>query len=109
MEIHSATDIIFENTINRATAIANPRQIERVIRGSKFQLDLIYDVMKEEEITEDMAAIKQGFELLQYDYLGGNGTRGYGKIKFSDLSAKCVVGNVSADIINQCNEIMKGE
>ena len=62
-----------------------------------------------QEITEDMAAIKQGFELLQYDYLGGNGTRGYGKIKFSDLSAKCVVGNVSADIINQCNEIMKGE
>lgn len=109
MEIHSATEVKFENTINRITAVAKPRQIERVIRGSKFQLNLIYDVVKKEEIIEDMSAVKQGFELLQYDYLGGNGTRGYGKIKFSDLSAKCVVGNISEDIINQCNEIMKGE
>ncbi len=109
MEIHSATEIKFENTINRITAVANPRQIERVIRGSKFQLDLIYDVMNEEEITEDMEAVKQGFELLQYDYLGGNGTRGYGKIKFSELSAKCVVGDIPEGIMDQCNEIMKGE
>ena len=65
--------------------------------------------MNEEEITEDMEAVKQGFELLQYDYLGGNGTRGYGKIKFSELSAKCVVGDIPEGIMDQCNEIMKGE
>ena len=109
MEIHSATEIKFENSINRTTAVANPRQIERVIRGSKFQLELIYDVMNEEEITEDMSAVKQGFELLQYDYLGGNGTRGYGKVKFSELSAKGVVGDIPKNIMDQCNEIMKGE
>nr|WP_300326148.1 type III-A CRISPR-associated RAMP protein Csm3 [uncultured Anaerostipes sp.] len=109
MEIHSATEIKFENSINRITAIANPRQIERVIRGSQFPLDLIYNVMREEEIIEDMGAIKQGFELLQYDYLGGNGTRGYGKVKLSELAAKCVVGDIAADIMDQCNEIMKGE
>ena len=109
MEIHSATEIKFENSINRTTAVANPRQIERVIRGSKFQLELIYDVMNKEEITEDMSAVKQGFELLQYDYLGGNGTRGYGKVKFSELSAKGVVGDIPKNIMDQCNEIMKGE
>ena len=34
--IHGATEVKFENTINRLTAVANPRQIERVIRGCKF-------------------------------------------------------------------------
>ena len=33
------TEVKFENAINRATAVANPRQIERTIRGSKFGLE----------------------------------------------------------------------
>ena len=32
--LQSMTEVKFENSINRATAIANPRQIERVVRGS---------------------------------------------------------------------------
>ena len=32
------TEVKFENTINRLTAIANPRQIERVVRGSELEL-----------------------------------------------------------------------
>jgi len=34
--IESITEVKFENTINRATAVANPRQIERAIRGFVF-------------------------------------------------------------------------
>ena len=41
-EINSMTEVKFENTISRQTAVANPRQIERVIRGSEFALDMIY-------------------------------------------------------------------
>ena len=40
-DIFSPTEIKFENTINRLTAVANPRQIERVIRGAKFDLEII--------------------------------------------------------------------
>lgn len=39
--LQSMTEVKFENSINRTTAIANPRQIERVVRGSVFRLDLI--------------------------------------------------------------------
>ena len=43
-EINSMTEVKFENTISRQTAVANPRQIERVIRGAQFDLDIIYDL-----------------------------------------------------------------
>lgn len=108
--LQSMTEVKFENNINRITAVATPRQIERVVRGSKFALDLIYEifeVQKEEEIVEDFETIAQGLSLLQYDYLGGNGSRGYGKVKFYDLTADVVVGEVKEDIIKQCNEKLK--
>ena len=56
--LHSATEVKFENTISRTTAVANPRQIERVIRGTKFQVSIIYDVFNADEIKEDMNLIK---------------------------------------------------
>ncbi len=42
-----ATEVKFENSITRTTAEANPRQIERVVRGAKFPLQLIYEVTDE--------------------------------------------------------------
>ena len=35
------TEVKFENTINRLTAVANPRQIERSVAGSEYGLNLI--------------------------------------------------------------------
>lgn len=103
------TEIKFENTINRATAVANPRQIERTIRGARFGLDIIYEVEngKEDQIVEDISVLAEGLKLLQYDYLGGNGSRGYGKIAFCDLCADTVVGEVEEDILAKCNDILQ--
>lgn len=106
MDIHSATEVKFENSINRLTAVANPRQIERVIRGSEFDLDIIYNVEDETQIKEDFQAIKDGLTLLEYDYLGGSGSRGYGKVKFEDLKAQNVIGNIDNSIMEECNKIL---
>ena len=38
-----ATEVKFENSISRTTAVANPRQIERVVRGAQFPMQLIYE------------------------------------------------------------------
>lgn len=100
-----ATEVKFENSISRTTAVANPRQIERVVRGALFPVQLIYEVKEEEHMLQDFEIIKQGFRLLEYDYLGGNGSRGYGRIKISDLQAEVVIGDVSEEIMEQCNEI----
>jgi len=104
----SKTEVKWENTISRSTAEANPRQIERAIRGSKFDLDIVYDVTSKEEMISDFEILKEGFKILQYDYLGGSGTRGYGKVKFTDLSVCLVVGDSDelTETVNKCQEIL---
>lgn len=67
--LNSLTEVKFENTINRATAVANPRQIERVVRGSLFNLDILYEVDNMDDLYEDIELIADAFKMLQYDYL----------------------------------------
>jgi CRISPR-associated protein Csm3 len=80
------TEIKFENTINRLTAVANPRQLERVPAGAEFAFKLVYNVESGEELEEDMRHLGYGISLLEDDYIGGHGSRGYGRIEFSDLT-----------------------
>lgn len=105
--LQSMTEIKFENTINRATAVANPRQIERAYRGSIFGLDIIYEAEQEDEILDDVSVLAEGMKLIQYDYLGGNGSRGYGKVLFLDMQAEAVVGTVLKDTMAQCNDLLQ--
>lgn len=105
--LQSLTEIKFENTINRATAVANPRQIERAVRGSLFDMDIIYEAEKKEQVSEDIAILAEGFKLLQYDYIGGNGSRGYGKIAFGNLQAKTVVGKLPEELLAECNRLLQ--
>ena len=104
----SRTEIKFENGINRLSGVANPRQIERVVRGSEFPLSLIYEVEDSTSPAEDFRMIKEGFRLLEYDYIGGNGSRGYGKVKFRDLAADLVIGEVDPEILDECRSILEG-
>jgi len=101
------TEVKFENTINRLTAVANPRQIERAVAGAQYGLDLIYSAMNEEQLIEDFETIRDGLTLLTYDYIGGSGSRGYGRIRFSDIEVNCVVGNCDKEILKRCEEILK--
>lgn len=85
----------FENTIDRLTSIANPRQIERVVRGAQFGMEIIYNVEDAEQIEEDFANIRAGLSLIENDYLGGGGSRGNGRVTFGDLRAEVVTGDKS--------------
>lgn len=86
------TETKFENTIDRLTAVAKPRQIERVIRGSEFNFHFIYNVENEHEVVEDFQNIRDAITLLENDYLGGGGTRGNGRISFKDIDIETVIG-----------------
>ena len=92
------TEVKFENTINRLTAIANPRQIERVVRGSEFGITLVYDMEEESELLTDFSNIAKGFKLLSMDYLGGHGSRGYGKVAFSDFQVEVREGSSPVEL-----------
>lgn len=106
MNIIHPVEVKFENSISRTTAVANPRQIERVIRGTQFDMNLIYEVDDNSNVEEDFRIICEGLKLLKYDYLGGSGSRGYGKVDFQDLYAEVVVGEVEENIIDQCNDLL---
>ncbi len=95
------TEIKYENTINRITAVATPRQIERAIAGSIFDFRLDYNIESEEEIEIDLKNISLAISLLEDDYLGGHGTRGYGRIKFNKLSLENKEYNKNAKNINK--------
>lgn len=104
--LNSLTEVKFENTINRATAVANPRQIERVVRGSEFDLDILYEVDNMDDLYEDIELIAEAFKMLQFDYLGGSGSRGYGKVKFTNLHAKAAIGQLDKSVKDKINEIL---
>mgnify|MGYP000179528824 CR=1 FL=1 len=79
------TEIKFENTINRKDGSAKPRQIERINPGVRFEVNITYDLVKEEELMEDMKNLSTAMKLLQLDYLGGHGTRGSGRVSFKNF------------------------
>lgn len=74
-----------EVAIDRVTAKANPRTFERVPAGAKFKLNMVLNVFEGEDEEELKNTLKQAIELLEDDYLGGHGSRGYGQIKFEGL------------------------
>ena len=79
-----------ENSLNRITAEATPRPIERVVPGVEFNFEISYRVIDtgdngstdEKNFNE---VVLESLKLLQNDYLGGGGSRGNGQIEFKDL------------------------
>ena len=73
----------WENSINRQKGTAlSPRQTERVPAGVKFSFDIRVKILEDDNEKELLNMVKKGFELIESDYLGGNGSRGYGRVKF---------------------------
>jgi CRISPR-associated protein Csm3 len=75
----------YENVINRQKGTAeHPRQTERVPAGVSFDFDIRIKILdKNDNEKELLDMVKKGFELIEMDYLGGNGSRGYGRVKFN--------------------------
>jgi CRISPR-associated protein Csm3 len=73
-----------ENRIDRITATADPREIVRVRPGVEFEGTatlLVFDIDKD-YVKRNVEMILLGLELLEKTYLGGSGSRGYGRIEF---------------------------
>lgn len=80
------TENKFENVIDRVKGIAqHPRQTERVPAGAEFCAEFIINIWDDDNEQEMMALFEKGIRLLENDYLGGSGSRGYGQIKFGEM------------------------
>jgi len=90
------TEIKYENTINRITAMANPRQMERVPAGVEFEFEIGYRVFDTGDGGETDRAlfehVVEGLQLVQADALGSSGSRGYGRVAFEGLTLTDLAG-----------------
>lgn len=69
-----------EVVIDRITAKAMPRQLERVPAGAEFKMNLVVNIFEEAEQETQLQNLARAMRLLMDDYLGGSGSRGYGQI-----------------------------
>ena len=80
------TEVKTEVAIDRITAASTPRDIERVPAGAVFDhLELSFAVYEARDV-ERFEVVAQAMALLEDDYLGGHGARGYGRIRFDRLT-----------------------
>lgn len=85
------TENKWENVIDRVNGSANPRQTERVPAGAVFNAEFILNIWDGDDEAEMMELFEKGIHLLENDYLGGSGSRGYGQIKFGKLDNKTIL------------------
>ena len=82
----SLTEVKSENRINRISGVAeHPRQTERVPAGAQFDFRLSIKKLAGDG-PELIETVLQGLKLLELDSVGGSGSRGYGKVKFVNLT-----------------------
>jgi CRISPR-associated protein Csm3 len=79
-----------ENSLNRITAAANPRTLERVVPGLEFGFEIAYRII---DTGDEGKTDRENWEklvlaalaLVQADALGGGSSRGSGKVSFIGL------------------------
>jgi len=78
------TEVKSENSIDRITSQANPRTLERVPAGARFHFRMIVDLLCGED-RELVPRLVEALRLLEDDSIGGGGSRGSGRVRFSGL------------------------
>lgn len=121
------TEAKMENVLDRVTAHAVPRTIERVPAGAEFAFEIVYRVEGEGgeqgiqnddkvKIKTDIQNIFLLLRAVEREGLGGNTSRGHGqvgfelteffyqKVKDSDLTPQCPESNSLENVIEHVND-----
>lgn len=79
------TEIKGENSINPLSGTAdNPRFIERVPAGVDFEGEIVLQVYSGDNEKVQRDFLEEGLSMLALNYIGGSGSRGYGRIEITD-------------------------
>ncbi len=87
------TEVVMDRIAGKAMDRVGARRTERVPPSAEFNFEAafrLYDVDEDSgrRDLECLAWLIQGLDLLEQDALGGSGSRGYGQIRFCDLTLK---------------------
>jgi CRISPR-associated protein Csm3 len=78
------TEFKTEIVIDRSKGTAKDgglRSIERVPPSVKFNGEILIRYLNDDELKKITMVLEEGIKLLNNDYLGGSGSRGYGAVK----------------------------
>lgn len=102
--INDILEVKAENTINRQTGKVDKdggsvRFIERVTNDIVFEGDIVLRLNDDETPNIYEKVLFFGLHLLEYDALGGSGSRGYGQIKIEKVKKEISFDNNSKEMI----------
>lgn len=91
-------EVKWEAAIDRVTSAATPRQLERVPAGAIFRdggapAELLVFSFYEPQDVARFGDVLTALQLVEDDYLGGQGSRGSGKVAFRALTVICKGGD----------------
>lgn len=97
------TEVKTENTIDRIQGKSQSglRQQERVVAGIEFDFKINVKIFENDKADEFKKIIGKGLKLLQMDALGGSGSRGYGRVLFSEIIDENVKNELENDPFNK--------
>lgn len=85
LENGSYLEVKAENMIKRDSGIAAKKALrfmERVPAGAEFDFEIILQIFEGDNLEKMCDYVKEGLRLVEQSYLGGSGSRGYGKVEF---------------------------
>lgn len=85
------TEVTIDRIAGKAADGIGARQMERVPPGARFDFEAAFRIysFNDDDGARDRACLAwliQGLDLLEQDALGGSGSRGYGYIRFKNLT-----------------------
>lgn len=86
-------EIKTENRIDRARGVAeHPRQSERLPAGAVLSFEIVYSAWEKNDVIDDLQNLEVAMRFVEDEYIGGSGTRGYGKVEFevTDIAYKSI-------------------
>lgn len=75
------TEIKAENSVDLLQGKSDPRFTERVPRGAKFSGEIVMQIYEGDNAEQLKEVINEALKMLELNYLGGSGTRGYGRVE----------------------------
>jgi CRISPR-associated protein Csm3 len=95
------TEVKWEAAIDRVTSAATPRQIERVPAGAVFgPMELVFSIYLKDDVTL-LGHVLTALQLVEDDYLGGQGSRGSGKVVFRALNVELRQGESYRPVLEE--------
>jgi len=93
------TEVVIDRVAGKAHDRVGPRRTERVPAGAAFEVEAVFRLFDWEgdggaRDHDCLNWLLQGFDLLEQDALGGSGSRGYGRVKFDELTLIALDGSV---------------